>query len=63
MAVFYDPSFHTVVDPRDLGLPPGEEPRFPPTTAGGHQLARFNAVFAHRLKGIDKAAAAEAPDR
>jgi isopenicillin N synthase-like dioxygenase len=61
MAVFYDPAFHTVVDPRDLGLREGETPRYGPTTAGAHQLARFNQVFAHRLRGIDKAAAAEAP--
>ena len=61
MAVFYDPAFHTVIDPRDLGLPEGEAPRYAPTVAGEHQLARFNQVFAHRLKGIDKAAAAYAP--
>lgn len=61
MAVFYDPAFHTVIDPRDLGLPPGETPRYEPTTAGGHQLARFNQVFAHKLKGIDKADADHAP--
>ncbi|MBT5433153.1 MAG: isopenicillin N synthase family oxygenase [Rhodospirillaceae bacterium] len=61
MAVFYDPAYHTVIDPRDLGLPPGDEPRFEATVAGEHQLARFNQVFAHDLKGIDKAAAAHAP--
>lgn len=62
MAVFYDPAFHTVIDPRDLGLPEGEEPLFAPTGAGEHQLARFNQVFAHKLKGIDKAEASSAPD-
>ena len=62
MAVFYDPAFHTVIDPRDLGLDAGEAPRWAPTVAGEHQLARFNQVFAHRLKGIEKSAAANAPE-
>ena len=61
MAVFYDPDYGAVVDPRDLGLAPGEAPHYPPTLAGEHLLARFNQVFAHPLRGIDKAAAASAP--
>lgn len=55
MAVFYDPAFHTVIDPRDLGLPAGEAPRYGPTVAGEYQLERFNEVFSHPLRGIDTA--------
>lgn len=57
MAVFYDPAFHAVVDPRDLGLPAGAASRYPPVAAGEHQLERFGRVFAHRLKGAGEAAA------
>ncbi len=55
MAVFYDPSFHTMVDPRDL-IVDGELPHYEPIEAGFYQLTRFNQVFAHKLKGIDKRA-------
>ncbi len=63
MAVFYDPAFHTVIDPRDLGLPADETPRYEPTVAGEYQLERFNRVFAHDLKGVDKTAASRASPR
>ena len=54
MAVFYDPAYHTVVDPRDLGLADHETAHYEPIEAGAYQLGRFNQVFAHKLKGIEK---------
>jgi isopenicillin N synthase-like dioxygenase len=48
MAVFVDPSFDTVVDPRDCRLPNGEEPRYEPVIAGHHIAARFDSSFAYR---------------
>jgi isopenicillin N synthase-like dioxygenase len=47
LPVFFDPNPETVIDPADL-LAPGEAVHYPPTTAGAHVLARFNAAFSYR---------------
>jgi isopenicillin N synthase-like dioxygenase len=47
IAVFYDPGFHTVVDPRDLLDDPAEA-RHPPVTCGEYILGRFNKAFRYR---------------
>ncbi|HXW78734.1 MAG TPA: 2OG-Fe(II) oxygenase family protein [Acidimicrobiales bacterium] len=48
MAVFVDPSFETVVDPRDCGLADGEEPHYEAVAVGEHIAARFDSSFAYR---------------
>jgi len=50
IATFYDPSYGAPVDPRDLGLPPGETPLYEPIAAGDHILGRMNAAFGYRKK-------------
>ena len=47
MAVFFDPNYEALVDPRDF---PGldEAPRYAPIVAGDHVKARFDAAFAYR---------------
>ena len=45
--VFYDPDSSAVVDPRDLGLPPGAAPSYPPIAAGDYILSRNKLSFAH----------------
>jgi isopenicillin N synthase-like dioxygenase len=47
VAVFYDPGFHTVVDPRDLLDDPAEA-RHPPITCGEWIVGRFNKAFKYR---------------
>jgi isopenicillin N synthase-like dioxygenase len=47
IAVFFDPHFDTVIDPRDLLDDPGEA-RYPPVTCGEYILDRFGKVFAYR---------------
>ncbi|MGF1631395.1 MAG: isopenicillin N synthase family dioxygenase [Kiloniellaceae bacterium] len=51
LPVFFDPNPETVVDPADL-LAPGEAVHYPPTTAGDHVLARFNAAFSYRRREV-----------
>jgi isopenicillin N synthase-like dioxygenase len=48
LTVFYDPDYPTIVDPRDMGLAPGETPRYEPVGAGDHIRARFDKTFAYR---------------
>jgi isopenicillin N synthase-like dioxygenase len=50
MAVFFDPGFHSVVDPRDLLDDPAEA-LHPPVTCGEYILGRFNKAFAYRAAG------------
>ena len=45
--VFYDPDSSAMVDPRDLGLPPGEPPRYEPIAAGDYIMSRNKLSFAH----------------
>jgi len=47
VAVFYDPAFNTVVDPRDL-LDDPTEARHPPITCGEWIVGRFNKAFKYR---------------
>lgn len=51
LTVFYDPYYYSTVDPRDMGLGSGEEPRYEPIIAGEHIKARFDKTFAYRNKG------------
>ena len=55
IAVFYDPDASAVVDPKDVGLPQGEDPKYAPVTAGEHIKARFDAAFAYRQKSNEPA--------
>ena len=45
--VFYDPDSDAVIDPRDMGLPPGEAPRYDAIAAGDYILSRNKLSFAH----------------
>ena len=47
IATFYDPDFTALVDPADLGLPPGTTARHPPVTAGDYIMGRINASQKH----------------
>lgn len=47
IAVFYDPGFHTVVDPRDLLDDPAEA-RHPPIACGEWVVGRFDKAFRYR---------------
>ena len=47
MAVFFDPAFRTVVDPRDLLDDPAEA-RHAPITCGEWILGKFNKAFSYR---------------
>ncbi len=49
LAVFFDPDYDAVVDPRDL-LAPGEPPNYAPIMAGEHVSARFDAAFTYRKR-------------
>ncbi len=51
LAVFFDPNYDAVVDPRDLLGPGDAAPKFGPLLAGEHVKARFDAAFAYRQKG------------
>jgi isopenicillin N synthase-like dioxygenase len=46
MALFFDPSFDTVIDPRDLR--PDGSALYPPVTCGEYIVSRFNKAFAYR---------------
>jgi isopenicillin N synthase-like dioxygenase len=46
MALFFDPAFDTVIDPRDLR--PDGPPLYPPVTCGEYIVSRFNKAFAYR---------------
>ena len=48
IATFYDPTFTTKVDPRDLGLPSEQESKYLPISAGEHILGRIDASFGYR---------------
>jgi isopenicillin N synthase-like dioxygenase len=48
MAVFFDPNYDAVVDPRELLGPGDGAPKFDPIVAGEHVRARFDAAFAYR---------------
>jgi isopenicillin N synthase-like dioxygenase len=50
LTVFYDPDYGTIVDPRDMGLPASEAPRYEPVGAGAHIRARFDKTFAYRKR-------------
>ncbi len=49
--VFYDPDSSAVVDPRDLGLPPGQPPRYDAIAAGDYIMSRNKISFAHYAEG------------
>jgi len=48
MAVFLDPSYDTIVDPRDCGLAAGDSPRYSPVVVGDHISVRFDSSFSYR---------------
>jgi len=47
IATFYDPDFTAIVDPADLGLPPGEAPHHAPVSAGDYIMGRINDSQRH----------------
>jgi isopenicillin N synthase-like dioxygenase len=47
IAVFFDPHFDTVIDPRDLLDDPAQA-RYPPITCGAYILERFGKAFKYR---------------
>jgi isopenicillin N synthase-like dioxygenase len=49
-AVFFDPGFHAVVDPRDL-LDDPVEARYPPIACGEWVVGRFDKAFRYRAPG------------
>jgi isopenicillin N synthase-like dioxygenase len=51
MALFFDPAFDTVIDPRDLR--PDGAALYPPVTCGEYIVSRFNKAFTHRRSGQD----------
>ncbi|MGH7126898.1 MAG: isopenicillin N synthase family dioxygenase, partial [Stellaceae bacterium] len=48
MALFFDPAFDTVIDPRDLR--PDGAALYPPVTCGDYIVSRFNKAFAYRRR-------------
>lgn len=50
IATFYDPDYTALVDPAELGLPPGETPRHPPVAAGDYIMGRINASQKHNAQ-------------
>lgn len=48
LTVFYDPSYSTIVDPREIGLPDSDKSRHEAIVAGDHIKARFDKTFAYR---------------
>jgi hypothetical protein len=48
MAVFVDPSFDVVVDPREGDVRIGESPRYEPVVTGEHVAKRFASSFFYR---------------
>ncbi len=49
MALFFDPAFDTVIDPRDLR--PDGAALYPPVTCGEYIVSRFNKAFTYRRQG------------
>ena len=49
-ATFYDPDFTAVVDPRDMNLPAGVAPLYPPVLAGDHIVGRLNQSMGYRKR-------------
>jgi len=49
MALFFDPAFDTVIDPRDLR--PDGPALYPPVTCGEYIVSRFNKAFTYRQPG------------
>jgi isopenicillin N synthase-like dioxygenase len=49
MGVFFDPSFDTVIDPRDLR--PDGAVLYPPVACGEYIVSRFNKAFTYRRPG------------
>ncbi|WP_372617703.1 isopenicillin N synthase family dioxygenase [Falsiroseomonas sp.] len=49
-AVFFDPAFHAVVDPRDL-LDDPSEAKYPPIACGEWVVGRFDKAFKYRAPG------------
>ncbi len=49
LAVFVDPDFDTVIDPR-VACAPGEMARYDPITAGAYILERYDAAFSYRQR-------------
>jgi isopenicillin N synthase-like dioxygenase len=47
-ATFYDPDFTAIVDPRDMNLPAGMAPLYPPVLAGEHIVGRLNQSMGYR---------------
>jgi isopenicillin N synthase-like dioxygenase len=48
MAVFIDPSYEVVVDPREGDVRAGERPRYEPVVTGEHVAKRFASSFSYR---------------
>jgi isopenicillin N synthase-like dioxygenase len=51
IALFFDPAFDTVIDPRDLHLDGAAI--YPPVTCGEYIVSRFNKAFTHRRSEQD----------
>jgi isopenicillin N synthase-like dioxygenase len=49
VAVFFDPSFDTVIDPRDL-LDDASQAKYPATTCGEYIVGRFDKAFKYRQR-------------
>ncbi|WP_431284081.1 isopenicillin N synthase family dioxygenase [Humitalea sp. 24SJ18S-53] len=49
-AVFFDPGFHTIIDPRDL-LTTTAEAKYPPIACGEWVVGRFDKAFRYRAPG------------
>jgi isopenicillin N synthase-like dioxygenase len=47
--IFFDPSYDTMIDPRDLLDDPGQA-KYPPITCGDYIVERFSQVFKYRQK-------------
>jgi isopenicillin N synthase-like dioxygenase len=49
-AVFFDPSFHAMIDPRDLLDDPGQA-AYPPIACGEWVVGKFDKAFKYRAPG------------
>lgn len=47
IAVFCDPDTDAVIDPQDMNLPAGHQPRYDPISAGEYIVSRNRASFSH----------------